>query len=127
METKPLVVAPNLPPAYTFIKAYTVDRGGVRATSQLTYAKVTEIVILSGTKYHKADCSPDERPWFLINCSNSHAANFAILTDGEVFWPADMERRIITKAAKHRRSVDFTAFSMLDKDLIAEAIRQYVN
>lgn len=126
-EKQVVIIAPNLPPAYKFISAYTVDRGAVRATFQLTYAKVAEIVVLNGSRYHTADCSPDERPWFLIHCSNSHAANFAIVTDGEVFWPADMVKRVISKATKHRKSVDYTAFSTLDKELIAEAIRQFVS
>jgi hypothetical protein len=107
----------------------------VRYMTQLAQARVVCLVrVLPNHKITRDDAAmPGADCWFLLDCNGHTGATYNIISDGEVFYPV---RRISSEKSWEKAclarssgkgSVELTSMGTIDKELVQEAIKVWVD
>jgi hypothetical protein len=133
-RTKAVLKKSDLPEPLTFSDAEEIPTGheswAKRIKSVIAECVVMQIVGISDKAIPDASIAakPGEDTWFLLDCSNALHATFNIITDGEVFHPADRKNRYkIVRRMKPKKSVDLSMMCATDKKIVAKAIEDFVS
>lgn len=137
IKRNPTVTVANLPEPYKFgdvvrhIKINDSSPSVCGVASNAVISRIFEINIVAINDDCTVDDSeistPGKDVWFRLQCMGSAGATFDIISDGNGWYPITRyKKNRITMSMKPKKSVDLSYMSTVDKTLINEAIKLYL-